>query len=172
MDRDIRGIPYEYSRWRYWVGPAGVGGWTTKPDDDGWFYSFWCKPVGKGARTGDAVAWEYVARMTSKRRRRKAAEARSYNLAHGRPGTAGVKRAKKPEGNQSGTGYCMREKKTVVMLNVRQVEAKNKRLMIAGECPDCGLTLHKYGKIAHCPECDQMKEMASSDYICKDCRAD
>lgn len=168
---EIVGVPPRFnSRWRYYSGPAGIGGYTTKPDADGWFWSFWCKPVGRGARAGQAVRWRYVERMTAKRRHRKDAESRSYNLSQGLPVTEGVRRKPKPQNNPPGTGYCMKEKKTVLMLNMRAVQAKNGRSMIQGECPDCGQIIHKYGKLAECPECGKMAEMAASDYICKVCR--
>lgn len=169
---EIKGVPLEFERWwRYWEGPCGIGGFTTKPDADGWYYSFWCKPTGKGARNGTATKFTYVPRTLGKRRRSRAVQDRSYNYAHGLPGTTGVKKAKKPkENNPPGTGYCMKEKKSVIMQNMRSVTAKNCREMIAGHCPDCGTLIHKYGRVALCPGCDKMSEMSTDDYICKTCR--
>lgn len=166
------GIPEKFDHyWSYWEGPNGLGGFTTRADSDGWFYSFWCKPTGKGARNGTATKFKYVPRTLSKRRTSKAVQNRSINLAQGLAITDGVKKAKKPkESNPPGTGYCMKEKKSVIMDDVRTVEAKNGRTMIQGQCPDCGTLIHKYGKVAHCPECDTLSEMSANDYICKACR--
>lgn len=167
----VEGIPPKFGHtWKYFPGPNGLGGFTIQPDKDGWFYSFYCKPVGRGARKGEAKKFQYIERMTSKRRRRLAAENRSYNLAHGLAITDGVKKQKKSEGNPPGAGYCMSEKKQVIMKDLKQVRSKSGRKMIRGTCPDCSQVIHKFGNLIECPECGQTREIASNDYICKACR--
>lgn len=168
---EIKNVPF--GKYRFYEGPKGIGGWTTKPDNDGWYFSFFCKRAGKGARAGGGTHFEYVPRLTTKRRIKQKCIDRSHNLAYGEPITAGIRTAGK--GNPSGltapgTGYCMAEKKSVIVKDPVMIRAKNDRVMIQGTCPDCGCKIQKYGKIIECPECGESREAKSDDYICRWCR--
>lgn len=165
------GIPNElWNRGvRYYEGTKGVGCWTVREDKEGWYYSFFLKPTGTGARQGQADKFTYVPRLTTKRRKRSACKARSENLAYGKSVTRGITAKPKPN-NPPGTGYCMSEKKHVLMTDMEEVTAKNGRTMLAGKCPDCGCKIQKYGRLIDCPECGQHREASANDYICKACR--
>lgn len=164
---DLNGVPYRNYRWVQ--GEHGVGGWTYEADDKGWYYSFFCKPAGPGARKGTADTYVYVPRLTSKRRKKSDARNRSINLANGKPITKGVK-VRPPKFNPPGTGYCMAEKKPVTVYPWRVIIATNGREMLQGVCPDCGCKIQKYGKLVDCPECGRHAEGSTGDYLCKACR--
>ena len=157
--------------YRYTYGARGAGAWTVKPDKEGWFYSFYLKPFGKGARKGAAHNYKYVPRLTSKRRSLKAARERSYNLAQGRPLTANVQE-RKPGSGVPNQGYCMKQKKHVIVTGWTEITARNGRTMLQASCPACGTRIQRYGKLlVECPECGgRNKEVAANDYICKECR--
>jgi hypothetical protein len=52
--------------------------YTPHADQDGWYYSFVYKPIGKGARTGEAKRWKLTKLVPH--RVRKAAKARALRL--------------------------------------------------------------------------------------------
>lgn len=168
---DIEYIPRELTAlgWRYFKGKAGVGGYTIHADDGGWYYSFFCKPQGPGARSGDADKFVYVPRLTSKRRVKRACMKRSLNLSEGKSATAGIQK-KRAQHSVPGSGYCMREKKFVIIKDPVMVEAANGRTMIQGECPDCGTKVQKYGRLIDCPGCGKYAEARIDDYLCRACR--
>lgn len=165
-------IPFhlQYLRRKYQIGPAGVGMWTVDKDDEGWYWSLFLKPIGAGARTGSANQFKYVERMTSKRRSRKACRTRSVNLSRGKPATAGIRGPAKR--GLPGTGYCMKEKKTVFVDFIEEFEAKNGRTMIRGNCKDCGTKVQKYGRLVLCANCAKRREGATDDYLCLWCRTE
>lgn len=169
---DFRKIPYKL--WslpiRYVVRSAGVGMWTTQKDKDGWYYSFFLRPAGKGARSNRPEYYQYVERMTSKRRSRKACQVRSTNLAEGKNATAGIKGP--ASHTLPGTGYCVKEKKTVFVNFTEEIEAKNGRMMIRGNCADCGTKIQKYGILVLCANCGKRAEGKPDDYLCVACRAE
>jgi len=45
------------------------------------------------------------------------------------------------------TGYCVKERKKVEIVNPQQVTMKNGRPAIQGTCPDCGTKIFKIGKL-------------------------
>jgi hypothetical protein len=140
-----------------------------RPDQDGWYYSFFFKRYGPGARKGVGWNFAYVERLTTKRRSKSACKERSINLANGRKATEGIV-AKPIAENPPNTGYCMKEKKHVTILAWEQIEAKNGRRMIRASCPDCGTKIQKYGQVIDCPECGLVREAAKDDYLCRVCR--
>lgn len=157
-----------YVRWSYYKGVKGCGGWTTKPDRDGWFHAFYLKPSGPGARAGKAQAYTFVPRTDTRRRKRKDAEERAFQLAMERRRVIAPKAP--PVVNPPGTGYCMSCKEKVAMQNVRSSLTDKGRQIILGACPNCLCRIQKFGKVAECPECMDVKEMGADDYICKECR--
>lgn len=164
---DIFDVPYEYidRGFRYYVGSKGVGGYTQRPDDQGWYHFFYCKPSGRGARS-DPTEYKYVPRTVGKRRKRKHAEQRAFELSTGTK----TERVVKPKvEHPPGTGYCMSCKEHRLMLDPQTTKAKNGRVVIRGHCV-CGTTMQKFGKFIDCPECGENREAASDDYICKTCR--
>lgn len=164
---EIRNVPY--AKWRYWRDDRAIAGWTTQPDKDGYYHYFYCKPVGTGARKGKPTTFEYVPRLDGRRRQRVACRKIAYKMVFGHDyEPPKEKPAKTP--NPPGTGYCMAEKKRVVIKDPQVIEAKNGRKMIQGKCPDCGCKIQKYGKIIDCPECGQHREAKADDYICAWCR--
>ena len=167
-----KGIPLVLYRlhFRWYEGPKGIGVYSSKPDAQGNFISFHCRPAGAGARKHPEYCayYKYVARTLSGRKKKKAAIDRAYRFAYGK--SRRPLEEKKPSQGGAGVGYCMAEKKHVVMKYVSQVEAANGRKMIAGICPDCGTKVQKYGKLLDCPECGQRAEGKADDYICRACR--
>src|SRR5205823_10673077 len=141
---------------RYYKGVEGIGGYTVKRDDEGWFYSFFCKRAGRNARdrTKRPEYYEYVPSKTSKRRGKKDVMMRSRNLAYGRDLTSHIS-VEEPRGSQKlpGTGYCMKQKKTVFVDFDEEFIAKGGRTMIRGTCPECGTNIQKYGHLVECAEC-------------------
>jgi hypothetical protein len=165
---EIHDVPF--SDYRYFKGASAVAGWTVKPDDEDYYHYFYCKPVGPGARSGQATIFQYVPRLSGRRKKRIACKRIAYKLVYGYDYVPVKEKVAKA--NQPGSGYCMKEKKTVIIVEPEIVEAKNGRMMIRGKCPDCGTVIQKYGKLIDCPECGNYREARSDDYICLWCRKD
>jgi hypothetical protein len=158
-------------------GAKGLGGYlrvaTSQATDKSAkyaYYSFRMYPAGDGARTG--VPWEYAYASSSLRRhpRKKDAVARALALSKGEKWapTRPVKSEKQP-----GTGWCMKERKRVVIAdptNIMVAVKGKERMAIRGHCPDCMTPIQKFGKVAMCPGCDNVKEMPADDYLCIFCR--
>lgn len=45
-------------------------------------------------------------------------------------------------------GYCVKERKQVVIQDPEEVQMKNGRPAITGTCPDCGTKIFRIGKLA------------------------
>lgn len=45
------------------------------------------------------------------------------------------------------TGYCVKERKKVIMESPKQVTLKNGRPAVQGVCPSCGTKLFKIGRL-------------------------
>jgi hypothetical protein len=175
MALDIRNVPWEYRNeygWRYYKGVSGIGGYTVKRDPDGWFYSFFCKRAGKNARdeTKRPEYYVYVPRLTGKRRGKKAVMQRSRNLAYGQDFSSHPIEEPKASEKRPGTGYCMKQKKTVFVDFNEEITAKNGRKMIRGSCPECATKIQKYGTLVQCGNCGNYREAKTDDYLCRWCR--
>lgn len=174
MDYRVEGIPGRWVRW--YKGPKGVGAYSVKPDSEGNYKVWYAKPIGIGARQGNAKMYKIVDRFTTTRKSKAKAIDRAYTLAFG--GTRRPERAvtQKPSVIGSGDAYCLRQKKHVSGVKWQQKQTKNGRAMLVAECPECqamGLVtkLTKFGRLIDCPECGEHKEGRANDYICVECRA-
>lgn len=154
----------------WYDGPKGMAGYTTIVDNEGYYWSFHCRPAGKNARLNVAYAesHKFVERTLSKRRGKRASSARAYKFAYGKP--RGTLQERKVAQGGPGIGYCMREKKHVVIQKPEQIKTENGRDMIQGVCPNCECKVQKYGKLINCPECGKNREAKADDYICRHCR--
>lgn len=167
---ELYGYPWVFDDrgFRYYVGSKGVGMYTTNSDGQGWYHFGYLKPVGEGARRGQAENYHWVERTAGRRRKRKDAEDRAFHLSNG---STAVKVEKKQVDTPDGYGYCVKCREHHRIMNPEIDEAKNGRTIIKGTCIQCGTRIQKFGKLIDCPECNERKESSANDYICKECRS-
>lgn len=155
--------------YRYYEGNNGLGLYTVQPDE-GWYYVFYARQSGTGLRSG---TWRgehtIVSRFTTKRKSKKSAMDRAYTLAHGRSRSLLVERSAKKE-NHPHTGFCLKEKKHVLVSHWSESQTQTGRWMLRGQCPDCGTEVSKLGKLIDCPGCDNWEPEKKGDYLCRVCR--
>lgn len=161
------GVPWKYDQSaEYILGTAGVGGYTTKADTHGYYFSFFLRPEGKGSRSGNPEKYLYVPRSEGKRKSRKASRIRAERLANGERLTQPKpKPVRLPD-----TAWCTKERKTVSVKWEEMTTTESGRTMIHGACEFCGHAVQRFGKIIDCPSCGQTREARSDDYICRSCR--
>jgi hypothetical protein len=177
-------IPYEFTVLGYKLidGSEGVGGYTTAPDDQGAYFSFFLKPAGKNARSKEELPeyYQYVPRKTSTRKSKAGARKRAYNMAAGNPLRTGTQR-KSHVGIPPGTIYCAKDRQPVRPLAPGVMftggpHGKGQRKIMYGECPLCQGHIQKFVKmtacVVECPECGMRSEGRDDDYLCIVCRED
>lgn len=156
---------------RYYRGPKGVAAYTSKPGPTGEYFVYFFRPTGPGARSLHPSKYKRVERLDTSRKSKSRAIDRAYELAYGKS-----RREPKPrqlvKENPGNTGYCMKQKKHVIVAQWSEVEAKNGRKMLTAPCPECGTKISKYGILKLCAECGKMAEARADDYLCKACRAE
>lgn len=171
-------IDYVLSGYGYksFDGPKGIGFYTLRACD-GFYYVFYARPSGPGLRTGNwAHEYTLVTRLTTRRKSKKSAINRAYQLAHGKSRQP-LEPSKPKAENHPNTGYCLHCKIHVIVETWHQVFSSSGRAMLEAWCTNCdklennnGTRITKFGVLIDCPQCEKMQPESKGDYLCKVCR--